>query len=806
MLRVAIRWGQGWVLPAALVLVSCGKGPGLEDADVNQISARQVVVGPLVWQQTDLTLVPEDAPGRTYGSGVAMSGSTAVVGAYQDPEHGEESGSAYVFTRASGDFTQQSKLTAINAMPFDQFGAVAISGETLVVGARYDDSYGLGSGAAYAFERNGSNWTAQELPATGIGQADFFGWSVAVEGDTAIVGAVADDGSAVDTGSATVFVRSGSSWAEQQKLTANDGALDDYFGTRVALRGETALVGQANWRTGKGAAYVFVRSGTTWTQQASLTPASGQAIGAVALSGDLALVAGEEDELSQFVAVFTRSNGVWTEQQRLTPTFATLLFLELSGSSAFVGTASSLAPNAVHQMAMYERSGLSWAQTTLVPRVAGAKPSYGATISNDFALATTYLPNSQTGTIAVFHRGLADGDACEADDECASLHCNDNVCCNRECTGSCAACSVAAGADADGTCKVLIAGSLGEPACSPLTCTGTNVDCMECEQDTMCPSGSYCDASGNCRARKGSGESCDVSAGVDCRVATCGSCSSGFCVDGVCCDGPCDGSCEACLATLTGAADGACHSVPAGQDPDDECSAGQGSCRADGTCDGAGACRIFAASGTPCGETICAAGIVSGQLCDGVGSCRADEQTECAPYTCEGDACGTTCDADSDCASKARYCNAAHSCESRKPDGAECKQDEACASGFCVSGMCCNAACKAACETCSSPGSEGQCLPRADSECEPPTPPQGCVADADCPDGESCDSTSGLCRPVHDTIREASGCGCRVGVMSGSPGAHALMAAALALLLARRRRPRRGSAPVCLIKPRRPQF
>ena len=105
---------------------------------------------------------------------------------------------------------------------------------------------------------------------------DHFGSAVAIDGDTMVVGADRDDDKSANSGSAYVFVRSGSTWTQQQKLTASDGYLDDNFGNSVAISGDTIVVGAERQGYNElGAAYVFVRSGTTWTQQQKLAPTLG---------------------------------------------------------------------------------------------------------------------------------------------------------------------------------------------------------------------------------------------------------------------------------------------------------------------------------------------------------------------------------------------------------------------------------------------------------------------------------------------------------------------------------------------------
>jgi hypothetical protein len=157
---------------------------------------------------------------------------------------------------------QVAKLLADDGAADDFFGwSVSVSGDTAVVGASRDGDDGPFSGSACVFTRNGSVWTQQDkLTASDAALGDQFGDSVAVSVDTAVVGALGNDDHGADSGSAYVFTRSGSSWTEQAKVTATDGAADDYFGCSVALSGDTVVVG-ADWDDDNGedsgSAYIF---------------------------------------------------------------------------------------------------------------------------------------------------------------------------------------------------------------------------------------------------------------------------------------------------------------------------------------------------------------------------------------------------------------------------------------------------------------------------------------------------------------------------------------------------------------------
>ncbi|MCP4373769.1 MAG: hypothetical protein GY797_37560, partial [Deltaproteobacteria bacterium] len=162
---------------------------------------------------------------------VAVSGDTVVAGALGDDDNGNDSGSAYVFVKpGSGwaDMTQTAKLTAADGAVDDRLGSsVAVSGDTVVAGADWDDDNGGGSGSAYVFAKPGSGWAdmtqTAKLTASDGATYDYFGRSVAVSGDTVVVGAYRDDDNGTDAGSAYVFEPSGS----EIDVTGNGQSIPD---------------------------------------------------------------------------------------------------------------------------------------------------------------------------------------------------------------------------------------------------------------------------------------------------------------------------------------------------------------------------------------------------------------------------------------------------------------------------------------------------------------------------------------------------------------------------------------------------
>jgi len=213
------------------------------------------------WTQQAKLTATDGAASDFFGHAVAVDAGTIVVGAYWDDDKGDYSGSAYVFTRTGGTWTQQAKLVPADGTADDWFGSsVAVDGDTVVVGAHLDDDKGIDSGSVYVFVRTGATWTQQAKLTAADGAADDrFGWAVAVDADTIVVGAYGDDDKGIDSGSVYVFTRTGGTWTQQAKLTAPDGAANDYFGRAVAVDAGTIVVGVEYDDDDKG-----TNSGSVW--------------------------------------------------------------------------------------------------------------------------------------------------------------------------------------------------------------------------------------------------------------------------------------------------------------------------------------------------------------------------------------------------------------------------------------------------------------------------------------------------------------------------------------------------------------
>ena len=357
------------------------------------------------WSQ-QAKLVASDPTAYDYlGYSVAISsdGNTAIVGVQygDDPIVGTDVGSAYIFTRSGSSWTQQQEIKASDAAPGDYFGySVSISsdGNTVIVGAPIDNST---AGSAYIFTRSGGTWTQQQkITASDAAADDYFGWSVSIssDGNTVIVGAYKEDNTATDAGSAYIFTRSGSSWSQQQKIIASDAAYSSGFGYSVAISGDgnTAIAGAYIDDPGgvgnAGSAYIFTRSGSTWTQQQKITASDGAnsdlfgSSVSISSDGNTAIVGAWRDTVTYTqqgsAYIFTYSGGSWSEQQKITASdaadydnFGESVAISGDGNTAIVGVRYEDPGNvsAAGSAYIFTRSGSTWSEQQKITASDGAQ-------------------------------------------------------------------------------------------------------------------------------------------------------------------------------------------------------------------------------------------------------------------------------------------------------------------------------------------------------------------------------------------------------------------------------------------------
>ena len=321
------------------------------------------------WTEQSTLVAPVRTDGDKFGFSVAIDRDTVLVGAPSVEELSPGPGVAYVFVRRGETWTHQATLTPSESRADDAFGFdVALSGDTAVIGAKGSNvGTTTDPGAAYVFTRTRDVWSEQaKLTARDGAAADLFGESVAVSEDTAVIGALyGDAGVGIDHGSAYVFTRTGSTWTEQAKLVAADGSPRDAFGASVAISRDTVVVGASEKLIGlnplQGSAYVFVRTGKSWAQQAKLTaPApdgdAGDMFGrSVDTTGDTVVVGAHLDEDGGGVYVFNRVAEAWGEPTRLTATGARLhgVSVGLSGRTVIAGANFTTVGDNANQGAAY---------------------------------------------------------------------------------------------------------------------------------------------------------------------------------------------------------------------------------------------------------------------------------------------------------------------------------------------------------------------------------------------------------------------------------------------------------------------
>jgi hypothetical protein len=299
------RFGTSVSVSGNLAIV----GAPLDDNGTSGGSAYIFAFDGTTWNQQAILTASGSAE---FGAAVAISGSTVLVGDLFDSTKGSSSGAVYVFTFDGTAWTQQAKIVDPNEAGGSGFGAsISVSGNTAVIGALYDND----KGAAYIFTFDGTAWSEQaKLTASDGELTDDFGSSVSLSGNRALVGAYVNENF---TGAAYVFSFDGSAWSQEAKLTALDAWTGDRFGWSVALSGNTALVGALY----KSRAYIFAFDGTTWNQQIELKPPGNRNNAyfgsSVALANGVALVGAHHFLDPGAIYEFVLRRNTWTLRARL---------------------------------------------------------------------------------------------------------------------------------------------------------------------------------------------------------------------------------------------------------------------------------------------------------------------------------------------------------------------------------------------------------------------------------------------------------------------------------------------------------
>lgn len=809
---------RGRALPARFVGDATNLRVEVDDRDASY----PVIIDPLAWSQ-QAVLEASDATAQAFlGASAAISsdGQRAVLGA-------TGVGAAYVFVRSGSAWNQVQRLVGLGGSP-DTFGAsVAIdgTGTRVVVGATSDDSV---RGSAHVFALSAGTYTLERRLQAGDGLAnDAFGTQVGISEDglRVIAGAPGDDdptlGSSV--GSAYVFSRSGTSWTQEQKLLTSDRAQYDAVGQAVTISSDGSRVAFGSideWDpTGTylnaGVAYVFVRNGSSWTQEARLTATTPQANAEFGTAMDMSLDglrlivgARREDHVSPSALadagaayVFARSGSTWSLERRLVTVQAAIgdvfgwsVAMDRTGSRALVGARDEddFAGGTTTNGAGYTftRASTVWTEEQkLIASDLASSVEFGTSVSLDGAGTTALLgapkrfalSRNQAGSGYVFRFLSTTGSSCVTGSECATGFCVDDRCCATSCGGGsmedCMACASSLTGVADGTCSSLDAAVATNVTCRPSTapCDAREV-CLP--GSTTCPADVAAGASTVCRGAMGpcdAEERCDgltfgcpadvlVARGTSCRDAA-GTCDVAEACDGSSVDCPGDSVLPLgapCRPTM-GACDVAesCDGVAAACPTDTFLASGTVCRPAASVCDVAETCD---GSSPPCpGDVLATAGTVCrtqdgvcdfAEVCDGAGNCPADAVR---PPTYRCGIAATTCDLDDYCDGTTKACpNDVVGNGTPCDDGNVCSLTSNCEGGTCTPSLAldCSDADPCTLDACASPGGCTHAVIPA------------CLLDVgtDATSNSDAGSDSGLVGPV-----ASGGCSCRAASSPSTP-------------------------------------
>lgn len=386
-------------------------------------------VAPSTIQENTKLVASDGEASEGFGYSVSIDGDYAIVGAFYDRINGNnDQGSAYIFMRQGNSWVQQAKIVAADGGVGDLFGSsVGISGDYVVIGAKFDDIGGnVDQGAVYVFLRSGNNWIQHaKLVANDGASGDQFGSRVKIRGNDIVVGAVSDDiGANANQGSAYVFVRNGTTWTQQAKLVASDGAANDLFGN-VSINGNYVVVGAPGDDIGanfdQGSAYVFFRTGTSWAQQIKHVAFDGQSGddfgSSIDFSGQYLLVGARGDDIGSntnqgSVYIFRLDPTEWVSGDKIiAPSgISNMVFgidLAISNGFAIVGASNDQVNGTASGSAfLYALTNNGWEyRSKVIPSDAGLSDSFGFSVGIDSNHAIIGAFQGDVGP--VFNQGAA---------------------------------------------------------------------------------------------------------------------------------------------------------------------------------------------------------------------------------------------------------------------------------------------------------------------------------------------------------------------------------------------------------------
>jgi hypothetical protein len=638
---------EGVVVPAHMAANGASIAITIDDAR----AVYPIVVDPIIASQEAELTASDATTGSDFGVSVALSGdgSRALVGA---DSRLTNQGGAYVYARSGTQWTQEAILTTPDGLNTRFGDAVAISDDGMH--AFVGEPGRLGNvGGVQVFLRSSTTWTRETVLVASDGVTnDSLGAAVACSADGSRVVAGAS-GRASRTGVAVVFART-TSWAQEAELSAADAATNRYFGNAIAMSGvaDRVVVGSPNNQS----AYVFVRSGTAWSQEAEVTSGANDTFGqAVAISGDSThIMVGATAHGASGAAFIYAQPPSWPQEAIIVPAdggpnFGCSVALSVDASRAVVGASQ----HASYTGAAYafERSGVTWTQAAEPVASDGvANDQFGGAIaiSSDGGRAIAGARGQLTGTGAAYVfelRSGAIGTACTSTAMCLSGNCVDGVCCDTACGGgaashACSSCIAARTGGVDGTCAALTAAIAPTVTCRPIA-SGTACDVAEicsaastaCPTDAFLPSTTICHTGANCFASQTcTGASADCPTAAAAATATCRP-SAGACdVAEIC-----DGNATTCPPDSHQPNGAVCRSVMGICDQQEVCDGTNAQCPTDAFLGASTTCRVSAG---PCDvPEVCNGAMAAcpidafmptGTVCDSVVSGVCDQPDVCS--------------------------------------------------------------------------------------------------------------------------------------------------------------------------------
>ncbi len=687
------------------------------------------------------------------------------VGACSDARPEATRVESHALTGAPAWFERQKLLPNVSSVN-GRFGtALALSGDTAIIGAPFAAPNNVIIGAAYVFVRDATGaWSQQQILTAPDGATlDQFGASVALFGNRALVGAPGDDNeSGTDAGAAYLFTRVGAVWSLEKKLLAaasptdvsvNAPAPNDQFGVTVALDADTALVGAPHHLLyndlESGAIYSFAQLSSGWAQSQVLKVSNknGHLGHAMALAQNVLAFSVDPSTVvaNPTVVVFywsTKSGATWPSARGMAIPAPSGSVVALSESYTLIKSDSVGVPGRVF-VCTADNSGISHQLlATLSASDGTANDGFGSALA---VSGGTLLIGNASGAVYVFSGSDSTWKQVQ------KLAATDGQ-----------------ATDGFGS-AVAVAGTVA--------LVGAPVN--------LAQGAVYAEEFGDGYAN-----------GTACAVA--GQCQSGFCVEHVCCNSACSGNkCQSCLAVNTGNAAGVCDNVLTGTDPLNGCAvAAASSCGLDGQCDGHGACELYA-KGTVCGSHPCvtSTSVMGSPLCDGLGSCiTSPTPAACLlGYVCQINVCAVSCSSSAQCDVKAGYeCIAAKCVETANGEGgaagsAGAENAGGGGSGASSSAGASGARAGAGSDDAGATNGGAAAIGNGGAAGEPPSEPMG-SAGSGTPSAEAGSADAGAASSGNAGDPAASACGCRAAGGASAASAPPVLALLLGYAALRRRR------------------